>query len=235
MQAPQETDSALVAKARAGDGHAFGTLYARHYLRVRRIVRKYCWTQESDDLIHDAFVKAIEHLPGAREDTKFRSWVGRIAERTALDFIRSHHFQRSYPGGLTTDDGYEAGGLLASRLAYEPDPNPGPEQRALASERIALAYELLGKLRPFEREMILLDAEGATMTEIGRRQMRPMTTVKPALFRTRAALARLINADPVRYGPLDAERAARSLESKISADPDRRRSQSHPSPPEGGG
>jgi len=217
MRVPEEGDSVLVSRARAGDAHAFGALYERHYDRVRRIVRKYCWTDESEDLVHDAFLKAIEHLPDARSDTTFRSWVGRIAERTALDFIRSHHFQKSRTGGLTTDDGYESGGLLASRLAYEPDTEPGPEQRALAAERTALAYELLRRLRPFERELILLTAEGQQMTEIARHQVRPVTTVKPALFRTRATLARMIGADPEKYGPLDAERAARSLESKLSA------------------
>lgn len=217
MQAPQEPDSVLVSRARAGDTRALGALYERHYDRVAKIVRKYCWTHDAEDLVHDAFVKAIEHLPGAREDTTFRAWVGRIAERTALDFIRSHHFQKSRTAGLPSADGYEAGGLLASRLAYEPDPDPGPEQRALATERTALAYELLDRLRPFEREMILLTAEGAQMREIARRQVRPLTTVKPALFRTRATLAQMIGADPERFSPLDSERAARALESKLSA------------------
>lgn len=217
MRAPEATDSALVNQARAGDARAFGALYERHLDRVRRVVRKYCWTDESEDLVHDAFVKAIEHLPRARPDTTFRAWVGRIAEHTALDYLRSSHFQKCIPAGLTGDDGYEAGGLLASRLAFEPDPYAGPEQRALTAERIDLARDLLRRLRPFEQEMILLTAEGHPHREIARRQTRPTTTVKPALFRTRATLARMITADPEKYGPLNAERAARSLENKISA------------------
>jgi RNA polymerase sigma-70 factor (ECF subfamily) len=228
MQAPQEPDTALVSRARAGDTRALGALYERHSPRVEQVVRKYVWNDDHADLVHDTFVKAIEHLPAAREDTDFRNWIGRIAERTALDFIRSHHFQRSRTAGLPSDDGYEAGGLLASRLAYEPDPDPGPEQRALATERAALAAELLARLRPFEREMILLTAEGAQMGEIARRQVRPVTTVKPALFRTRAALAQMIGADPERYGPLDAERATRALESKLSAISRQRRPTAQP-------
>jgi RNA polymerase sigma factor (sigma-70 family) len=215
VTAVQESDLSLVQRAREGDGSAFSALYERHQSLVQRVVGRYVVTDEAPDLCQDAFIKAWERLPRARPDTTFSSWVAQVAARTALDFVRSSHAKLMRTGGLPSD--HPVRGLLARKLQYEPDTYPDPEERLLAAERGELLDELLATLRPFEQEQLRLMADGHTMQEIARHQIRPQGGIKGALFRSRAMLAREILADQGRYEPLDLERAARALGNKLSA------------------
>lgn len=233
MTVAQETDLALVQRARAGDASAFGTLYERHYARVQRVVSKYVKGDDAPDIVHDAFVKAIERLRNAQPDTDFRPWISQVAARCALDHVRSSPVKEERTAGTPSDD--PGSSLLAIKLAQRADPNPDPEERALANERARLMTELLAPLRDWEREAVHLAAAGYELREIGRHQIRPATALKPALFRVRASLAQQIMDDPERYGPLDTERAARSLGNKLSAFVPRHRRPVEPAPlPEGG-
>lgn len=231
MTVAQETDLALVQRARAGDASAFGALYERHYARVQRVVSKYVKGDDAPDIVHDAFVKAIERLRNAQPDTDFRPWISQVAAHCALDHVRSSPVKEEKTAGSPNDPV----GLLAMKLAHRADPDPDPEERALATEQARLMTELLAPLRDWEREAMHLTATGYGLREIARHQMRPDTALKPAMFRVRASLAQQIMDDPERYGPLDMERAARSLGNKLSAFVPRHPAKEAPAPlPEGG-
>lgn len=79
----------LVARAKQGDGAAIATIYERHYQRVRRAAALqmgqalYRCEQDIEDVVHDAFVDAIEALADgrfdeARSEGGFRYWLTKV-------------------------------------------------------------------------------------------------------------------------------------------------------------
>lgn len=216
MLAPHET-SALVNQVRAGDRSAVGALYEAHFERVKKHVAYYVGWHDAPDLAHDVFVKAIEHLPKTRDDTDFLNWVLKVASRVCLDHLRKSSTRREGPSGLASDDPED--GRLSYHLVNDGhrDPDPGPEEGLLSWERAQLVEELLAGLRPEEATALRMQAEGYEHRDIARHLVTPPTALKSRLFRTRANLASQIATNPERYGPLDADRAARALASKPSA------------------
>src|SRR5690348_7090566 len=82
-------DAELVTLAKAGELSAFENL-ARRYERVvyslaRRILQN---EQDAEDVTQQAFLSAVEHLAGFREEASFKTWLLRIATHGALKAIR---------------------------------------------------------------------------------------------------------------------------------------------------
>ena len=86
-----ESDTAgLVAQARAGDVHAFGTLVDRHARAAKRVAAAALATpDDADDVVQEACVTAWQRLGDLRMPEAFRSWLLRITWRKALDRRRS--------------------------------------------------------------------------------------------------------------------------------------------------
>ena len=82
-------DSQLVALAKAGELSAFEALVHRHeraaYSLARRILQN---EQDAEDVTQQAFLSAVEHLAGFREEASFKTWLLRIATHAALKVIR---------------------------------------------------------------------------------------------------------------------------------------------------
>lgn len=82
-------DDALVARVRAGDRDAFGTLVARHQraaLRVAAVVSGS--TEEANDIVQEAMVKVFRGVDTYRGSSPVRSWVLRVVANEAKNNIR---------------------------------------------------------------------------------------------------------------------------------------------------
>ena len=119
-----------LARARAGDAHAFGQLVVAHQSRVRQQLRRLCHgdTARADDLAQECFMQAWLALPGFRGDARLATWLHRIAYRCFLMDQRA-----ADPPALSLDTDEADQGLLA-----EPEPRPTPAlgidiERALAT------------------------------------------------------------------------------------------------------
>ena len=89
---PAQTDelaareARLVARARSGEVQAFEALYRLHL----RPLYGLCWrlcdgdARRADQATQDSFIKAWEKLPGFRGDSKFGTWLHRIAVNQVL-------------------------------------------------------------------------------------------------------------------------------------------------------
>ncbi len=143
-------DSDLVARARQGDGSAFGELVDRHRHAVFRAALAVLRSREdADDVAQEAFVAAFEKLAGFRQEASFKTWVLKIAWRQALDRRR----------GLTR--------RLKHFVGVEHDEWPDPlsttsnhEARVLDSELVSHVARLVGRLPPALRETLLLASSG---------------------------------------------------------------------------
>ena len=82
---PDEDDLVLVDRVLAGDRRAFESLVRRHERRVFRVALAVLGNiQDAEDAMQDAFVKAFRHLPQFRKESRFSTWLTRIAVNEAI-------------------------------------------------------------------------------------------------------------------------------------------------------
>ena len=79
----------LVARARSGDTEAFTDLVNRYERKIYRLAKHITQNDEdAEDVLQDAFLKAYEHLDTFKGDSKFYTWIVRIAVNEALMRLR---------------------------------------------------------------------------------------------------------------------------------------------------
>jgi RNA polymerase sigma-70 factor (ECF subfamily) len=135
-----DDDAQLAAAARA-DPDAFVALYRRYVGAIHRYLLGQVGDRgDAEDLTATTFRKALTALDGYDERGTFAAWLFGIARHTLRDYQR-----RRRPVADVVP--------LAADL---PDPDPLPEERALAAERARTLHRLLGELPPAQREALAL-------------------------------------------------------------------------------
>ena len=79
-----EDDETLAARAAAGDAHAFETLVTRYQARVYRLACRLTSDTDAPDVLQDTFLQAYRHLASFRAESKFGTWLFRIATNASL-------------------------------------------------------------------------------------------------------------------------------------------------------
>jgi len=92
-----EDEHNLVARAKSGEAEAFGLLYDFYMPRIYRFVLfKVSHREEAEDLTHQTFLKAWEHIEQYESrGYPFSSWLYRIARNTVIDGYRKSNPQIS--------------------------------------------------------------------------------------------------------------------------------------------
>lgn len=92
MSLQDAPESELIANAMNGDSDSFGELYRRHSRRVFYLCyRMVNDTDLAEDLTQEAFVHAFRRLSTFRQESRFTTWMHRIAVNTVLMFIRKRN------------------------------------------------------------------------------------------------------------------------------------------------
>jgi len=82
-------DARIVAAVLAGDDGASNELFARHAPMVFRVARRVSGDAAlAEDLVQDVFVRVFECLPNFRGDSRFTTWLYRVAVTTCLNGVR---------------------------------------------------------------------------------------------------------------------------------------------------
>jgi RNA polymerase sigma-70 factor (ECF subfamily) len=168
-----ETDEALARRA-LQERAAFGVLYDRYVSRVYRYcIRRLGERADAEDATSAVFTRALERLPTYRGGS-FPAWIFAIARSTVAD-----RFRREMPERLGDRDE-----VL--------DPEPGPDEVAMAaSDRLAVSA-LLALLPRDQREVLELRLAGLIGSEIASTMGRTVPAVKMlqlrAMKRLRAEL-----------------------------------------------
>jgi RNA polymerase sigma-70 factor (ECF subfamily) len=87
MTAPaaEEADEALAARAAAGEEAAFETLVLRYQARIYGVAcRLTADDGEAKDVLQETFLAAYRGLPAFRGESRFSTWLYRIATNAAL-------------------------------------------------------------------------------------------------------------------------------------------------------
>ena len=91
----EPTDTDLVARARAGDGAAFGALVGRYQTAALRLAAAISGSaDDAADIAQEAFVKAHRSLPRLTDPTMVRSWMLRIVANEAKNHLRGRDRRR---------------------------------------------------------------------------------------------------------------------------------------------
>jgi RNA polymerase sigma-70 factor (ECF subfamily) len=86
---PVSDELALVQAAKAGDIAAFEELVRRYDRNVFRIAQHITQNREdAEDVVEDAFLKSYENLHQFQGQSKFYTWLVRIAVNEALMKLR---------------------------------------------------------------------------------------------------------------------------------------------------
>jgi len=85
----RDDEHLLVAAAKRGDTHAFEELVSRYEAKIFRLTMNITRNREdAEDAMQDAFLKSYAHLKNFQGDSRFYTWLVRIAANEALMRLR---------------------------------------------------------------------------------------------------------------------------------------------------
>jgi RNA polymerase sigma-70 factor (ECF subfamily) len=174
--AADHDETAIIDRIRAGDVSSYAALFQRYNQRVFRAVRSILRDEpESEDVVQQAWVAALENLDRFRGDAAFATWLTRIAVNEAL----TRHRRRRRMSRLL--ESVAELGLI--------ELEPSPEQEAASGEiRSRLEAAIDGLPSGYRTVFVLREVEGLDTDEtavcLGLRQ----ETVRVRLHRARRML-----------------------------------------------
>ena len=177
-------ESVLVTQAKAGDQNAFSELVNRYERKIYRLAKNITRNDEdAEDVLQDAFLKAYTHLDNFKGDSKFYTWIVRIAVNEALMRLRKRRTDRSVP----LDEPVELGEETVTREIAAWDDNP--EQQYSQEEWRRILDEAVESLKPdFRTVFVLRDIEELSTEETAETLGISVPAVKSRLLRARLAL-----------------------------------------------
>ena len=177
-------DIVKVEALRSGeDLGAFEFLFDKYRERVYRVAYRFVRNREDAlEVTQDVFLRVYTGISKFKTDSKFFTWLYRIAVNRAIDFTRSRKSK-----GMTDLDAQalEAAGKPPPGRSPVPDPREIAEEREL-TERLE---EAVGQLSEKHRTVFLLHAaENLSYREIAQVMGSSIGTVMSRLFYARKKL-----------------------------------------------
>jgi RNA polymerase sigma-70 factor (ECF subfamily) len=184
----KDDESALVAAAKAGDVSAFETLVSRYERKIFRLTQNITQNREdAEDAMQEAFLKAYEHLDNFEGNSRFYTWLVRIAVNQALMKLRKRR-----PNQISLDEEIETGEDSIPREVE--DWGPSPEQRYAQTELSGILSQVIGELDPSFRTVFQLrDIDEMSTEETAEALGLSVPAVKSRLLRARLKLRQKLN------------------------------------------
>jgi RNA polymerase sigma-70 factor, ECF subfamily len=184
----REDEHLLVTAAKAGDAAAFEELVNRYERKIFRLTMNITRNNEdAEDAMQDAFMKAYSHLDRFQEDSRFYTWLVRIAANEALMRLRKRR-----PNQFSLDEPIESEDDFVPQQIEDWGPNP--EQRFAQTEMRDILRGVIEELPPDFRIVFLLrDVEGLSTQDTAEAVGISEAAVKSRLLRGRLKLRQKLN------------------------------------------
>ncbi len=182
------SDEELVARAREGDRPAFARLVERHSVSVYNLTLRMVGNREdAEEAAQDVFVRAYRSLDRFRGDSRFSTWLYRIAVNVSLSSARRSRRDLSTTSLSEPEDDEDG---LPMQL---PDPSADPAEQFEQAEFRDQVRKMVAALPPIYSAVIsMYHMQSLSYDEIAEALELPIGTVKARLFRARTALRKLI-------------------------------------------
>src|SRR5246127_5992113 len=144
-QVVKDDEGSLVAAAKSGDISAFETLVGRYERKIFRLAQNITQNREdAEDVMQESFLKSYQHLGEFQGNSRFYTWLVRIAVNQALMKLRKRR-----PNQVSLDDEIDTGEELIPRDVE--DWGPSPEDRYEQSELSNILNTTISELTPIFR------------------------------------------------------------------------------------
>src|SRR6516164_1476158 len=184
LTGPVSEELALVQAAKKGDDSAFEELVRRYDRNVFRIAQHITQNREdAEDVVQEAFLKAYNNLKGFQEQSKFYTWLVRIAVNEALMKLRRRRPERT----VSLDEDIKTEEDSVPREVADWSPNP-EQQYSQAELREILTKTIQGLPPGFRMVFVLRDVEGLSTEETAEALDLSIPAVKSRLLRARLQL-----------------------------------------------
>ncbi|HJY90640.1 MAG TPA: sigma-70 family RNA polymerase sigma factor, partial [Candidatus Acidoferrum sp.] len=180
---------AFLAAAKRGDSAAFEFLCKQSANTVFHVAQRMMRNNEdAEDVVQESFQRAFLHLNSFNGDSRFSTWLSRIAINAALMKLRKER----HPGDVSLDESAETE-QSSSRLDVE-DQGLNPEQLYAQKERQRILTEAMNDLTPGMRKAIELRELDERSTEEAAEIMGiSVGAVKARVFHGRRKLREKLN------------------------------------------
>jgi RNA polymerase sigma-70 factor (ECF subfamily) len=177
-------EQALVARAREGDAAAYNDLVGRYERKIFRLAKHITQNDEdAEDVLQETFLKAYEHLPDFQGQSKFYTWLVRIAVNESLMKLRKRKSDRTVPLDEPVDTGEDT--VVREIAVWEEN----PEERYSREELGGILDEAIQSLKPaFRTVFVLRDIEELSTEETAEALGISVPAVKSRLLRARLQL-----------------------------------------------
>jgi RNA polymerase sigma-70 factor (ECF subfamily) len=180
----QHPDVALVSSARGGDVKAFETLVQKYDRQIFRIAQHITQNREdAQDVVQDAFLKAYEKLDQFQGNSKFYTWLVRIAVNESLMRLRKRRTGKMV--SIDEDIETEEGSVPRDLADWSPNPEQNYDQAELAE---ILRKTIQGLPHGFRIVFVLRDVDGLSTEETAETLGLSVPAVKSRLLRARLQL-----------------------------------------------
>lgn len=181
-----DPDASLVALAKTGDFGAFEQLVSRYERRLfataMRIVGRH---QDAEEVVQDTLTSVIEHLPDFRAESRFYTWLMRIAVNHALKLLRKNRRLHNTDTQDASTDSYSDMPHPQFIAPWKENPAWAAEQREL-QQLLADALDQLDE--KYRTVFVLRDIEERSTAEVAELLDISESNVKVRLLRARLQL-----------------------------------------------
>ncbi len=156
-------------------------VYAQSYRRLRATASRYVEAQDAEDMVHDAFVRALQRQDGFRRDASAATWMHRIVVNSCLNARRRER--------------------RGTRVAHLLEVTTREVAHVPFTEGMAVRRAFRALSRGDRLMCILYDVMGLTHQEIATTLRVPVGTSKYRLSMARRRLRRMIEDGTSRSSP----------------------------------
>ena len=182
VQSPDD-DSVLVEAVLAGDSDAFRGLVERYQNRIYNIIFGMVHNREdSMELAQESFIKAYRKLSTFRTDSKFYTWLCRIAVNTTIDHLRKQKLRQTSEFDENIASNTDTG-------LFEGHNKGNPEKEYARKELKERIVEEVDRLPEDQKQVLVLkEVDGLSYKEIAEIVGIPQGTVMSRLYYARKRL-----------------------------------------------
>jgi RNA polymerase sigma-70 factor (ECF subfamily) len=184
---PDADDFPLVERVLAGDRRAFESLVRRHEQRVFRVTLAVLGNiEDAEDAMQETFVKAFRHLSQFRKESRFSTWLMRIAVNAAIQKRRT---RKNY---VQLSDAETSEGHITPKRCEQWKSDP--EALYGKKEIHRIVEDAIQALPEIYREaFVLRDVEGLSAEEAAEVLGIGIPAVKSRLLRARLMLREMLS------------------------------------------